>query len=220
MRSNNMEYTLAKPTADEYHAVSALKGAAFAEKNFCFGMCCGEEGIKLRTEAFTKWESSNPAKLDHLRVVRGGDGEILGACQLQIGDDPGDAELESVGTSTDRFERQPFNIQHSISFFYFSHFLPSFVRTSDQHVTKYVRLFLMTVSMQPFGKGMGHQLSDGEAYVEWIACAPGEGPPHLLEDAARILSVSHGIPHDAPHRILSMQYSAAHSIFTLTLIQS
>ena len=141
VRSNNMEYTLAKPTADEYHAVSALKGAAFAEKNFCFGMCCGEEGIKLRTEAFTKWESSNPAKLDHLRVVRGGDGEILGACQLQIGDDPGDAELESVGTSTDRFERQPFNIQHSISFFYFSHFLPSFVRTSDQHVTKYVRLF-------------------------------------------------------------------------------
>lgn len=94
---SNMEYTLAKPTAEEYHAVAALKGAAFAEKNCCFGQCCREEGIKLRTEAFAEWESSNPAKLDHLRIVRGDSGEIVGACQLQIGDDPGDPELESVG---------------------------------------------------------------------------------------------------------------------------
>lgn len=94
---SNMEYTLAKPTAEEYHAVAALKGAAFAEKNFCCGQCCGEAGVKLRTEAFAEWESSNPAKLDHLRIIRGDSGEIIGACQLQIGDDPGDPELESVG---------------------------------------------------------------------------------------------------------------------------
>ena len=34
---SNMEYTLAKPTAEEYHAVAALKGAAFAEKNSVSG---------------------------------------------------------------------------------------------------------------------------------------------------------------------------------------
>ena len=66
-----MEYTLAKLTAEDYHEVAALKGAAFAEKNFCCGQCCGEEGVRINREAFVKWESSNPAKLDHLRIIRG-----------------------------------------------------------------------------------------------------------------------------------------------------
>ena len=59
---SNMEYTLAKPTAEEYHAVAALKGAAFAEKNFCCGSVVGKQVLSYARKR--SQNGSHPTQLN------------------------------------------------------------------------------------------------------------------------------------------------------------
>jgi ribosomal protein S18 acetylase RimI-like enzyme len=80
------EITLVIPTTDdEYRGLADMKAAAFAEKG----------AVSDHGKIYRRMASKYPDKLQHCRIAKRGDA-IVGAIQLQLGDDPGDLEFPEM----------------------------------------------------------------------------------------------------------------------------
>eukprot|EP00193_Tetraselmis_chui_P005740 CAMPEP_0177764166 /NCGR_PEP_ID=MMETSP0491_2-20121128/7257_1 /TAXON_ID=63592 /ORGANISM="Tetraselmis chuii, Strain PLY429" /LENGTH=185 /DNA_ID=CAMNT_0019280317 /DNA_START=226 /DNA_END=780 /DNA_ORIENTATION=+ len=78
-------------------SLSEMRAEAFSEKRprcCCFGyLDAGPAQISRAVEVYGKYAKKYPAKFSRCAVVRGESGQVVGACQLQIGSDPGDMTL-------------------------------------------------------------------------------------------------------------------------------
>lgn len=70
------------PTPSDFPDVARLKATAFADK------CATSDGGRT----YRKYERNHTHKVGHCRIVKEGD-LVIGAIQLQMGDDPGDPDM-------------------------------------------------------------------------------------------------------------------------------
>jgi len=113
----NTEYEISLIQPCDWEHTSVMLADAFSDKHgrcCCAYICSRSAAIKQHLDAFKKTQEQNPGKLNHIAVVRGSEGSILGYCALQFQGDvgnlampsgmrhklhPGEVYLEQIGVS-------------------------------------------------------------------------------------------------------------------------
>ena len=111
------EYEISLIQPSDFQNTASMLADAFSDKQgrwCCALICSRSETINEQMRAFQIYQQQNPAKLQHIAVIRDADGSILGYCALQMQGDlgnctmpestrhtlqPGEVHLEQIGVS-------------------------------------------------------------------------------------------------------------------------